>query len=130
WWWTLRYTLKTLSLRPLGYRRNDGSPVISLQHYVRGVPANRATVCWQGEVLAGLSVEAVETNTETGFATVVRVVDLPEMADSARVLARTLGLSGFIGFDFIIEAATGRAVLLEMNPRPTQTCHLSFDDQS
>jgi hypothetical protein len=41
-------------------------------------------------------------------------------------LARKLGLSGLIGFDFMIEAATGAARLIEMNPRNTPVCHISL----
>ncbi|HVY13601.1 MAG TPA: hypothetical protein VHB27_00135, partial [Rhodopila sp.] len=33
-----------------------------------------------------------------------------------------LGLSGLIGFDFMIEAATGNAYMIEMNPRNTPIC--------
>jgi hypothetical protein len=45
-------------------------------------------------------------------------------------MVRHLGLSGFVGFDFMLEAATGRAYLIEMNGRPTQICHLALDANS
>ena len=32
--------------------------------------------------------------------------------------------TGFLGFDFMIEDATGDAYLIECNPRPIQVCHL------
>jgi hypothetical protein len=35
-------------------------------------------------------------------------------------------LSGFCGFDFMIEEGTGHAHLIEMNPRGTPLCHLAF----
>ena len=35
-----------------------------------------------------------------------------------------LKLSGFYGFDFMIEKETGSPYLIEMNPRATQTSHL------
>ncbi|HTV73143.1 MAG TPA: ATP-grasp domain-containing protein [Candidatus Acidoferrales bacterium] len=126
---TLR-ALKTLSLRPLFRHWYEPTAAVTIQPYIEGTPANRATLCWEGEVLAGLSVEALRTDGATGPATVVRVVDHPEMAEAARRIVKSLGLSGFIGLDFIVEAATGRAVLLEMNARPTQICHFSLDDAS
>jgi hypothetical protein len=41
-------------------------------------------------------------------------------------LARCLELSGLHGFDFMLENTTGRAYLLEMNPRATQVGHLTL----
>jgi hypothetical protein len=101
-------------------------PEITVQQYIEGRPANCAVVSWQGEVLAGISVEAVDTQGSTGPATVVRVIDNPGMMQCAEKLARRLGLSGFFGLDFMIEAATGAPYLIEMNPRSTPVCHLQL----
>jgi len=103
---------------------------ITLQQHIAGRPANRAVACERGRVLAGLSVEVLETSSATGPATVVRVVERDDMAEAARRIVARLQLSGLIGFDFAIEAATGRAWLLEMNVRPTQICHLALDHDS
>src|SRR4051812_43006422 len=103
---------------------------ITLQHYIAGRSANRAVACDRGRVLAGLSVEVLESSTATGPATVVRVVDRDDMADAAARIVARLQLSGLIGFDFMLEAATGRAYLLEMNVRPTQICHLALGEDS
>ncbi|HEY6980342.1 ATP-grasp domain-containing protein [Reyranella sp.] len=105
-------------------------PAITVQEYIEGRPANRAVVCHRGRVLAGLSVEALRTSACTGPATVVRVIDSPAMADATARLVHRLGLSGFVGFDFMLEAGTGRPYLLEMNQRPTQICHLVFNASS
>jgi ATP-grasp domain len=121
--------LKQLSLEPFVRRWTDQIPGITLQHYIAGVPANRAVLCWQGKVLAGLSVEAVRTAHATGPATVVRILDNAEIAEATGHVVRRLGLSGFVGFDFILERTSGRAFLIEMNPRPTPICHLSPDSQ-
>jgi glutathione synthase/RimK-type ligase-like ATP-grasp enzyme len=121
-------TVKSLSLEPVRQWRHQSRsaarPRMTLQAYVEGRPANRAIVCWRGEVLAGLSVEALQTLNETGPATVVRLIEHSDMAEVAATIARRLGLSGFIGFDFILQP-TGRAVLIEMNSRPTPICHLA-----
>lgn len=97
---------------------------VTVQPFVAGVPANRAVACWQGRVLAGTSVAALQTQHATGPATVVQLIDHPEMADAAQRLVQRLGLSGLWGLDFVLDAATGAAFLIEMNPRATPICHL------
>lgn len=101
-------------------------PGVAMQAFVEGQPANRAVACWRGEVLAGISAVALQTQTPNGPATVVRIVDNPEMAQAAKRLVRALGVSGFCGLDFVIEAATGAAWLIEVNPRATPIGHLSL----
>ena len=102
----------------------DARPSITVQGFVQGAPANRAVACWQGRVLAGISVEVIRTQHPTGPATVVRVIENPEMSEAANRLVRRLGISGLWGFDFVLEASTGAAYLIEVNPRATPICHL------
>ena len=97
---------------------------ITLQDFIPGTPANRAVACWQGQVLAGISVEAIRTQHPTGPATVVRVIENPEMSEAVNRLVRRLGISGLWGVDFVLEALTGAAYLIEVNPRATPICHL------
>jgi hypothetical protein len=99
-------------------------PVVSVQRVIEGSEANCAVSCWQGRVLGCLNVEVVKRAEEYGPATVIRLIDNREMLAAAEKLARRFHLSGLFGLDFILEAATGKAYLLEMNPRATQTCHL------
>ena len=105
-------------------------PAISLQQFVEGTPANRAVACLRGTVLAGLSVEAVRTNAANGPATVIRIIDSPAMTDAAEKLVRRLGLSGFVGLDFVIDAKTSEPFFIELNARPTQICHIALDARS
>ena len=97
---------------------------ITIQSYISGPPANRAVACWQGEVLAGISVEALRVQHPTGPATVVRIIENPEMSEAVISLVRRLKISGLWGVDFILEKSTGAAYLIEMNPRATPICHL------
>lgn len=99
------------------------APVVSLQRYVEGRPANAAAACWRGELLSLLCVEAVRTTKAKGHASVVTTLAHPEMHETARRMVRRLGLSGLCGFDFLIDGE-GAAWLLELNPRATPTCHL------
>jgi len=99
-------------------------PAVVAQSFIRGNPANCAVVCWKGDILAGVGCEAVSTESSTGPATVVRLVDNAEMMSAAGKIARRLRLSGFFGLDFVIEEGTGAAYLIEMNPRCTPPSHL------
>jgi hypothetical protein len=71
-------------------------------------------------------MEALVTRNALGASTVLRTVDRPDMACVAETIIRHLGISGFCGFDFMIEDATGDAHLIELNPRATPTSHLAF----
>jgi formate-dependent phosphoribosylglycinamide formyltransferase (GAR transformylase) len=97
-------------------------PTMSVQGYIDGWPANIGVACWQGEVLAAVCAESVATTSATGPSTVARIIHNAEMIDTAKRVVMALGLSGMIGFDFMIEAATGAAYLIEMNPRNTPIC--------
>jgi hypothetical protein len=94
------------------------------QSYIEGHAANCAVVCWKGRVLAGIAVEVVSSDGLTGPASVVRIVNNPEMMFAAERIAARLGLSGLFGLDFMIDARSGAAYLIEMNPRSTPLCHL------
>jgi hypothetical protein len=70
-------------------------------------------------------VLALQTAYEGGPASVVRVIDHPEMTEATEALVRHLGLSGLCGFDFVI-SPSGQAYLLELNPRATPVSHLAL----
>jgi carbamoylphosphate synthase large subunit len=93
-------------------------PVICLQQFIGGRPANRAVVCWEGQVLAGVSVRVHETVYAFGPAALVEPIESAEMTVAANILVKYLKLSGFIGFDFVLDHAD-RAWLVEMNARVT-----------
>lgn len=98
-------------------------PVVNAQRLVAGRDAIATVACLDGEVHQLVCLEVVQASEARGPATVVRIIDHPAMAEAARRLVRRFGLSGFCGFDFMITDA-GEALLLELNPRVTPTCHL------
>jgi hypothetical protein len=107
-----------------GLGETVGAPPL-LQSFMPGVPAMRTVSTWQGQVLEGVSFLAEKVNpAPTGPSTMVRFVENAEMADTARRLVAGLGCSGFLSFDFMLDEATGRAALIEANPRPIGTTHL------
>ncbi|MFY9646646.1 MAG: ATP-grasp domain-containing protein, partial [Terriglobales bacterium] len=58
--------------------------------------------------------------------TVVRLLENAEVSSAVEKAVRRMGLSGLCGFDFMLEAGTGNAYLIEINPRATQVAHLGL----
>lgn len=107
------------------------SPIISVQQYIEGRPANRAVLCWRGRVLAGTTVMTLEADPfPNGPATVVEFIRDPEIDSAVETLVLRLGLSGFCGFDFILDTRTGHPYLLELNPRATSAAWLGTKPRS
>ena len=120
----MRRALGRTFWRNAGFKETAGAPPL-LQSFMPGVPAMRTVSTWQGEVLEGVSFAAEAVFPEgTGPSTMVRFVDNAEMEDTAKRLVKALGCSGFMSFDFMLDEATGRAALIEANPRPIGTTHL------
>jgi hypothetical protein len=101
-------------------------PVVNAQAFVAGREATSTIVCWNGAVVASLHFEVVSKASSAGHATVVRLIEHQEMSTAVESVVRRLGLSGFYGFDFMLEAGTGNAYLIEVNPRATQVGHLAL----
>jgi hypothetical protein len=97
---------------------------ITAQAFIKGRPANRAVACWEGKVLAGVTVEVIESILPTGPGSVVRIVDNLEIERMVGIIGQELSLSGLYGFDFILEHHTDLPYFLELNARATPTCHL------
>jgi len=102
---------------------------LTIQQFIQGRPANTMCVCWQGEVLAAVTVEVLASQGATGAAIVVKVVNNAEIDRAAQLLAKKFMFNGFFGLDFILEEKTGNAYLIELNPRATQLGHLRLPGQ-
>jgi ATP-grasp domain len=100
--------------------------VVNVQSLIAGREATSTVVCSKGAVLAALHFEVIHKVSSTGHATVVRLVENAEMAAAAEAVVCRLGLSGFYGFDFMLEGGTQHAYLIEINPRVTQVGHLNL----
>ena len=99
-------------------------PVVNFQRYIAGVEATSTCACWQGEVLACVTLRVLKTNGRVGTSTVVQVMDDPRILQAVQKMTRCLRLSGLAGFDFMLERESGQPFLLEINPRATPTTHL------
>lgn len=100
--------------------------VVNAQSFVMGRESTSLVACWKGKVLAGLHFEVVVKQESAGPSTVVRLIEHPEMSSAAEKMVARLNLSGLHGFDFMLEAQTGNAHLIEINPRTTQVGHLAL----
>jgi hypothetical protein len=98
----------------------------TVQEYISGRPANAMVLCWEGRVLALVSVAVVAATGLTGAATIVRIIDDEQIRHAAQVIAARLKLSGFCGLDFVIHSEDETPYLIEMNPRCTQLGHLKM----
>jgi biotin carboxylase len=102
------------------------SPVVNAQVLLPGRDATISVACWEGKVVASITFEVIKAMSLGGPSSVIRLIEHPEMSWSAEKLVKRLGLSGFYGFDFILEEQYNRPTLIEMNARATQTCHLAM----
>lgn len=100
--------------------------IVNAQIFVAGREATSAVACWKGEVLASLHFEVINKVAASGHATILRLIENADMSNAAEKMARRLELSGVHGFDFMLEAQTGNAYLIEINPRSTQVGHLTL----
>ena len=100
--------------------------VVNAQKFVEGCEGTSVVACWEGAVLASVHFEVIKKRNAAGPATVVRLVDNDDMSETVNRIVRRLKLSGIHGFDFMLEAGTQKPYLIEINPRPTQLCHLTL----
>jgi hypothetical protein len=113
---------KTLVWPSLLRRRS----VVNAQEFVAGREATSAVACWQGNVVASLHFEVINKRDAAGPSSVLRLIENAEMSAAAEEMVGQLNLSGLQGFDFMLEADTGNAHLIEINPRATQVGHLAL----
>jgi predicted ATP-grasp superfamily ATP-dependent carboligase len=100
--------------------------VVNAQEFVPGCEATSAVACRNGTVLASLHFEVINKRDAAGPSSVVRLIEHAEMSAAVETMVRRLNLSGLHGFDFMLEAHTGHAYLIEINPRATQVGHLTL----
>lgn len=98
--------------------------VIVASQFIAGKPAFCQLTVLAGRVLAGLTALKEKTYPDAKSpSSLVLLVRNEEMRLAAGKLAGAWGLSGFIGFDFMLDPQ-GDAWLIECNPRPTSIAHL------
>ncbi len=105
-------------------------PEITAQSFVHGVPANSMYACHEGRILGEVQARVVASKGKTGPSLVIQLMNDPRITRAGALLASALGLSGFFGLDFMLDAKTGEPFLIEMNPRSTQLGHIAVAEQT
>jgi hypothetical protein len=106
-----------------GWRPSRGP--VDVQAVVSGTPAMSCAVARDGRVVAVVSALARCLTRPNSQASVVALCRHAGIEAATASMIAAFGASGFLSFDFILEEATGRPVLLECNPRPIQIAHLA-----
>lgn len=96
---------------------------IVVQQFIAGTPAMTCAATVSGKTVGVISAFAAQTSRATGPASVVRFAPHAGMVDATAAMIGAFGATGFISFDFVVDAA-GQEYLLECNPRPTHILHL------
>jgi hypothetical protein len=115
---------------PLAERLLYGSahrpePRIHVQKFIPGQEAMRLFLAVEGREVCGLSASKVVRSGEgLGPATVVEVIDHPEMTAATRSLAAAARYAGLGSVDFLVENGSGDAYAVEINARLTALVHL------
>ncbi|MBK9608086.1 MAG: ATP-grasp domain-containing protein [Betaproteobacteria bacterium] len=101
------------------------APRLLVQAFVTGAHHSQALVALQGAPLASFGwARHVATREGVGQTAVLRFVASPETRAFSEKLCRGFGLCGFFNAQFIIDAATGEAHLLEINRRIVTHMHM------
>ena len=115
---------KQLRGRQLSPRWLPQDSTVTASQFISGNGATALVAAGAGEVLGSLiSVNEQTFPDDHGPASVVRFIEHDEMLQAATRLVKHWRLAGLIGFDFQLDAS-GRAWLLECNPRATPAAHL------
>jgi predicted ATP-grasp superfamily ATP-dependent carboligase len=101
-------------------------PVALLQRFVPGVPMSASFLVGEGlrAWLVGMGIQrmAVRTGRFEYRGGTMPILRRRALAQVGRAVEGIEGLRGFVGVDFIWDAAHRRATILEINPRPTTSC--------
>lgn len=96
---------------------------VSAQRLVRGTERTAMAIAHGGDLLTVVCMEVEQVSAIHGPSSILRLVHDAAMEDAIRKITRKLGLTGFCGFDFMVEQP-GSPLLIEVNVRPTQLVHL------
>lgn len=120
--------LKAMIKRWLFYDIYSLDAAHELQEFIAGTSGLFPFVAWQGKLLAGFALLRLKTYpNSTGPSSVVQSIDLPELRQTLEQIVQRIGFSGFGSFDFMYHKSTGKAYVIELNPRPVPASHFPED---
>lgn len=98
---------------------------ISLQQYIEGMVGQAPFCAYQGKIFAFNSMLKLKTFPgKIGPTAVAQGIEDRDIKNFIYLIAQELNYTGFGALDFIVDEKTGLSYVIEMNPRPTPTCHL------
>jgi hypothetical protein len=125
-WSAFKQALRSLDVKALaGIFEQPEAASISVQRFVAGHPATTVFAAWEGKLLSSVHFDVLVTERDRGPSCVVRRLHDKEMTEAAAKVAARYGMSGLHGLDYMRDG-DGVAHLIEINPRATATCNLSF----
>jgi len=99
---------------------------ISLQQYIEGQVGQSPFCAKNGEVFAFNPMIRRETYPgKTGPASVSEGYQNEDIEGFVKTVAENLQYTGFGSLEYMIENKTKKLFIIELNPRPTPTCHIS-----
>jgi hypothetical protein len=122
----VKRVLVNQDLRSLRPKLQGRRAVVNAQKFIAGRDATSLVACWEGVVLGGLHFEVINKQYTYGPASVMRLIENPEIESAIVKTVRRLMLSGLHGFDFLLEDQTELPHMIEFNPRSTQVGHLTL----
>lgn len=97
----------------------------SIQQYIQGAPGIAPFAAKDGKLLAATVLEKVIAfPAVTGPASVIKTIDRADIISHVKTLVNNLGYNGFGGMEYIIDQASGKFYVIEMNPRCTPLHHI------
>lgn len=103
----------------------ENVPSVLAQSFVRGAHYSEAMVSWEGVRLAGFTWERYHATAPVkGQTAALRFVRSAECEGFSETLCRGFGINGFSNLQYLIDAETGRAHLLEVNRRIVTHTHM------
>lgn len=99
---------------------------ISVQQYIKGQVGQSPFCAIDGIVLATNPMLKIRTFPGvTGPSSVTRGIENSDIVDYVKKVTKELHFTGFGSLEFIVEDGTNLIYVIEFNPRPTPTCHVS-----
>lgn len=93
--------------------------VVVVQNFIRGPVGCTELILQHGRVAGWFASLAARTVTPFGASIMRKLVQPPGMAELVQKISAATGFHGLCGFDWILDEATGRVVVLEFHPRAT-----------
>jgi carbamoyl-phosphate synthase large subunit len=98
---------------------------VSIQEFIDGQVGQSPFCARKGKVFAINSMLKLETHPgKTGPSSVSGGYENQDIDFYVSKVAKNLNYSGFGSLEYIVQKDTGQIYIIEMNPRPTPTCHI------